>query len=269
MELGRFKEAQRRAWEAGDYRQVAARLQAAAPLLVQEAGVQPGGRVLDVATGSGSVAVAAARAGAHVVAVDHTAAWFGDARQRAREAGVDVDWQLGDAEELPVPDGAFDAVLSSFGAIFAPRHEVVARELARTCRPGGTIAFTAWTSDSPSAGIFTALSRYLPDPPPFATPFVRWGDPDHVRRLFAPHGVRFRFRTSTLTWEFPSGEAVMAWMLENSGPFIAGRGALEELGRWDDAEAAWRSAIAEANEATDGTARFTLAYLIAVGAKQA
>lgn len=269
MDLGQFKHAQRQAWEQGDYRQVAGRLEPAARLLVREADVQPGQRVLDVATGSGSVAIAAAQQGAQVLGVDHTAAWFDDARRRARDAGVDVSWQLGDAEKLPVEAGSFDAVLSGFGMIFAPRHDVVAGEVARACRPGGTVAFTAWAPDSPSAEMFTTLADYLPEPPVFVRPFIRWGDPDHVRTLFATHGVSFRFRTDTLTWEFPSDDAVETWLLTNSGPFIAARRTLSELGRWEDARAALREAIAEANEATDGTSRVTLGYLIAVGARHA
>lgn len=267
MDLAEFKESQRHAWEAGDYRQVGRLLDQAARELVSVCGVAPGQRVLDAATGSGSVAIAAARAGADVVGLDLTDAWFDEARRRAREAGVEAVFDVGDVEGLPVADGSFDAVLSSFGAVFAPRHDVVAGELTRACRPGGTIALTAWTPDSPNGRLFTLLGGYLPPPPDFVRPAVRWGEPDHVRELFAAHPVSLAFQRSALTLEFPSPEAFEAFMLGSSGPVIAARQILEQLGRWQAAHHALRAMIAESNEADDGAYRTTWDFLIAVGAK--
>lgn len=266
-ELEQFKAAQRRMWELGDYRQVAPRIEPAARVLVDEAGVAAGQRVLDVATGSGSVAIAAAEAGADVVGVDLTDAWFPDARQRARAAGVDFALQVGDAEALPTDDASFDVVLSSFGVIFAPRHDVVAGELVRVCRPGGTVAVTAWTSGGASDAMFSVLDEHLPDAPAFALPFIRWGEPDYVSALFAPHDVAVRFDHRTLRWEFPSPEAAEAFLFENSGPFIAARTVLEELSLWEQAGAAMHTAVREANEARDGTWALTLDYLVAVGTR--
>lgn len=264
--LGSYKAAQRRAWEAGDYRRVAARVEPAALALVRAAGVAAGHRVLDVATGSGSVAIAAAQMGAEVVGVDHTDAWFDDARGRAAAAGVDVELRIGDAEALPADDDSFDRVLSSLGVIFAPRHDVVAAELVRTCRPGGVVGLTAWTPDGPGAAIFTAFGDFMPDPPPFATAFIRWGDRDHLQALFAPHGVTLDIAEASMVWAFTDLDDFEVFLLTYSGPFIAARDRLVELGRWDEALAALRTASAEANEATDGTARFTFDYLIVTGA---
>lgn len=269
MELDDYKHAQRQAWEAGHYPTVAGRIEPAARALVEATGVAPGQSVLDVATGSGSVAIAAARAGADVLGVDHTDAWFDDARRRAGDAGARIDLRVGDAEALPVADGAYDRVLSSFGAIFAPRHELVAAELVRACRPGGEIGLTAWAPGRPSADVFGVLAGFLPEPPAYATPFIAWGDPEHVRGLFAPHGVVPRFAHRSLVWNFPSYDDVEVFLFTSSGPFIAARGALEELGRWDEALAALRAAQHAANEAQDGTVRFTLDYLVVTATRPA
>lgn len=269
MDLVEFKQFQRQAWEAGDYRQVGRLLDHAARRLVDAAGVAPGQRVLDVGAGSGSVAIAAAKAGAEVVGVDLTDAWFDEARRRAEDAGVEVTLQLGDAEELPVDDAAVDVVLSGFGAIFAPRHGVVAAELARVCQPGGIVAFTAWPPDSAGGRMFAVLNDYLPEPPDFVESALRWGDAEYARERFAAHQVVLDVEHAALTVEFPSIEVLEAFMLSNSGPLVAVRQTLAQLGRWDDALGAVREEMRAANEADDGTYRATWDYLIAVGTKTA
>lgn len=268
MELEQFKQAQRNAWSGGDYRPVGRLLQDAASTLVEAAGITVGQRVLDVATGSGNVAVAAAQAGASVVGVDITDACFDEAEARAEQAGAKVELKLGDAEQLPVDDAAFDVVASSFGAIFAPRHQVVAAEFVRVSRPGGTIAFTAWTPGGTSDRTFSVLTERLPEPPDYASSPILWGEPDYVRELFAPHDVEFTFEHRTLPVEFGSPEAFESFVFTNSGPIIAAREALRSLGRWDEAQSALLAAIAESNEADDGTYRTTWDYLLAVGVRR-
>lgn len=265
MELAQFKQAQRNAWSDGDYRPVGRLLAEAASTLVKAAGIASGQQVLDVATGSGNVAIAAAQAGATVVGIDITDTCFGEAERRAAQAGVTVELKLGDAEQLPVGDAACDVVASSFGAIFAPRHEVVAAEFVRVCRPGGTIAFTAWTPGGTNDRTFAVLSERLPEPPEYVSPPILWGDPDHVRGLFAAHGVEFTFERRTLPVGFASPEEFESFIFTNSGPIIAARDALRGLGRWEDTYPALRAALAESNEADDGTYRTTWDYLLAVG----
>lgn len=267
MELERFRQTQRRTWEEGDYRPVGRLLLPAARALVGRAGVASGDRVLDVATGSGNVAVTAAAVGAEVTGVDITDAWFDEARQRAGEADVEVDLRVGDVEDLPFGDAAFDAVLSGFGAIFAPRHARVAAELRRVCRPGGTIAMTAWTAEGTNNALFAALSERLPPPPAFAQPPRLWGDPEHVRVLFAAHGVAVRFEHSALPVHFPSVEAFESFALTNSGGFIAARRRLLDLGRWEEARTAMRTAMSAGNEATDGSYRARWEFLIILGTR--
>jgi SAM-dependent methyltransferase len=228
MNLDEFKAAQRQVWAEGDYPPVGRLLEPVARMLVEAVGITDGQRVLDVATGSGSVAVLAGQAGAQMVGVDITDAWFDEARARAAIAGVELDLRMGDAEDLPVDDESFDVVLSSFGAIFAPRHEVVAGELVRVCRPGGVIGLTAWPPGGANDIVFSTLLTRLPSPPEFVTPFIRWGDPAHVRELFAATGVALSFEHRDFKVEFPSVEEFKAFVFETSGGFIRTRRALED-----------------------------------------
>lgn len=262
MNLEEFKAAQRQVWAEGDYPSVGRLIEPGARILVEAVGITEGQRVLDVATGSGNVAVLAGQAGARVVGVDITDAWFDDARTRATAAGVDIDLRLGDAEDLPVDDESFDVVLSSFGAIFAPRHDVVASELARVCRPGGVIGLTAWTPGGASDALFSAMSKRLPPPPEFVTPFIRWGDPAHVRELFASRNVTLDFDHHGLGVEFPSVEAFKTFVFATSGGFLRARRALEELGCWDEAYAEFEAAIDAMNEADDGRYHVTWEFLL-------
>lgn len=233
-----------------------------ARILVEVVGPTGGQRVLDVATGSASVAVLAARAGAQVVGIDITDAWFDKARARALAAGVDIELRLGDAEDLPVDDGAFDVVLSSFGAIFAPRHDVVAGELVRVCRPGGVIALTAWPPGGSNHTVFAPLMTRLPSPPEFVTPFIRWGDPAHVRELFASKDVSLNFEHRDFDVEFPSVEAFETFVFETSGGFMRARQILQELANWEEAYAEFEAAIEVTNEADDGSYRTTWEFLL-------
>ena len=145
---------------------------------------RPGQRVLDVAAGTGNVAIRAAQAGATVVASDLTPESLAAGEREARAQGVELDWVVADAQALPFADAEFDVVTSSFGAMFAPDHQAVADELLRVCRPGGTIGLASFTPDGGVGEFFGVFAPYLPAPPPGALPPVLWGDEQHVRELF-------------------------------------------------------------------------------------
>lgn len=262
MDLEEFRSAQREIWSDGDYPPVGRLIEPGARILVGAVGVTDGQQVLDVATGSGSVAVLAGHAGAQVVGIDITDAWFDEARARAAAAGVDIELRLGDAEDLPVDGDSFDLVLSSFGAIFAPRHHVVASELVRVCRPGGVIALTAWTPGGSNDTVFAPLTTRLPAPPEFVTPFIRWGDPAHVRKLFASTDVTLSFEHHDFEVEFPSVEAFQAFVFETSGGFMRARQILQELGTWEQAYAEFQAAIEATNEVEDDRYRATWEFLL-------
>lgn len=177
--------AARAIWALGDYDRFATELiWEVGPIIVQAAGVSPGQRLLDVAAGTGNVALRAAQAGADVVALDITPEHFEAGRRHATERGVEIAWVEGDAQALPFEDAEFDVVASCFGAIFAPDQQRVADEMLRVCKPGGTIAMANFTPEGLAGAFFELFGRYMPPPPPGAQSPVRWGDEDHVRALF-------------------------------------------------------------------------------------
>lgn len=163
-ELEAIKQVQQQTWSTGDFSVVASRIQYVSEQLAESAELRAGWRVLDVATGSGNAAIAAARSGTSAVGVDYVPALLEDARVRAAAEGFDIEFLEGDAEQLPVESGTFDAVLSVFGSMFAPDHERAAGEIARACRPGGTIGLASWTPDSFVGDMFRVVSRYAPPP---------------------------------------------------------------------------------------------------------
>jgi ubiquinone/menaquinone biosynthesis C-methylase UbiE len=180
-EMGRT----RAMWALGDYHRFATELVwDIGPELVSACGIGAGQHVLDVAAGTGNVAIRAAQAGARVVASDLTPEHFEAGRREAREREVTLEWVEGDAEALPFGDGEFDVVTSSFGAIFAPDHQRVADELLRVCRPSGTIGMANFTPEGLAAEFFGIFAPYLPAPPEGALPPVMWGSEEHVRELF-------------------------------------------------------------------------------------
>jgi SAM-dependent methyltransferase len=180
-----LKAAARKMWAMGDYHRFATTLVwDLGPRLVAACGVAAGQRVLDVATGTGNVALRAAEVGAHVVASDLTPENFDAGRREARARGVEIEWVEADAERLPFPDGVFDVVTSSLGAIFAPDHRAVADEMLRVCRPGGRIGMINFTPDGLGGEFFDLFGRHAPPPPPGIPPPVLWGSEDHVRALF-------------------------------------------------------------------------------------
>jgi 2-polyprenyl-3-methyl-5-hydroxy-6-metoxy-1,4-benzoquinol methylase len=179
-----FKADQRATWALGDYHEFARRsLWGFGQELVDACGIGPGQRVLDVAAGSGNVAIRAAQKGAEVVASDLTPENFDAGRREAAARGVRLEWVEADAEALPFADGEFDVVTSAFGAIFAPDQQVVADELVRVCRPGGTIGLTVPTPPAATADRVRMLANFMPSMFGGASP-LRWGDQEYVAGLF-------------------------------------------------------------------------------------
>lgn len=173
-----FKAAQREGWAL--FVPLEAFTTPAAARLVDFARVQRGAKVLDVACGTGVVAVTAARSGAQVKALDLSPVLLERARWNADTAGVAIEFTEGDAEALPYPDASFDIVLSQYGHMFAPRPEVVVAEMLRVLKPGGRIAFSTWPPELFVGRLFNLVGQYLP-PPPGVAPASSWGDPNVVR----------------------------------------------------------------------------------------
>jgi SAM-dependent methyltransferase len=178
-------------WGLGSYERTAAELAPAADRAVDAAEIGPGERVLDVGCGTGNAALLAAMRGAQVTGVDPAPRLLEVAAGRAAAAGIEATWTPGSATALPVPDGAFDATLSVFAAIFARPAASVVSELVRVTAPDGRIVLTTWTTDGAVAAGSAVLRAALADAAraPGGTDPRDWGDPEHLRALFAPHGI--------------------------------------------------------------------------------
>ena len=217
-----FKAAHRAMWALGDYHKFAmSTVWELGPVLVDKCQISRGQRVLDVATGTGNVAIRAALTGAAVVASDLTPENFDAGRRAARTAGVDVEWIEGDAEALPFEDGEFDAVTSCFGAMFAPDQQKAANELLRVCRAGGTIGLINFTPEGRGGDFFRMLASYAPPPPPGALPPLMWGNEEHVRKLFGPRVESLEMTRREYVESASSPRAYLDLFRQTFGPMVA------------------------------------------------
>lgn len=210
LDYSAVKQRQQATWASGDFSFVAARILYQAEQLCETADLQAGWRVLDVATGSGNAALAAARRGCEAVGIDYVPTLLERGRIRAEAERLSVEFLEGDAEQLAFPAASFDAVLSIYGVMFAPNHQLAADELVRVCRPRGRIALACWTPDGFIGETFRLFSRYLP-PTPGLRPPVRWGDEAYQRELFGdsvssmtsyPRTAIFRYRSAEENVDF-------------------------------------------------------------------
>lgn len=265
IDVDTLKASHHATWAAGDYAAIAELIDEIPPThLLERVGIEPGQTVLDVATGTGNVAVPAAVAGATVVGLDLTPELFETARTRAQEQDVAVEWVEGDAEELPFADASFDRVVSAFGVQFTPRHAIAAAELVRVCRPGGVIGVCSWTPEGKVGELFSIMSRYLPPAPAYASAPPLWGDEAHVRGLFAEADVELAFERATTPFRFDSAEHYVSFFETNYGPMVKARERLTDEGRWDDCRAEIVEMIERRNVATDGSLDVPAEYLISV-----
>jgi SAM-dependent methyltransferase len=234
QKLAELKQEAQAAWAAGDYHAMMRQegLYEVGARIVRRIGVGAGEDVLDVACGTGNAAIPAARAGASVTGLDLTPEMLEAARGRGKAADVVIEWVEGDAEDLPFGDQRFDVVLSTFGCMFAPRHEVVADEIARVLRPGGRVGICAWTPDGLIGDFFRAVGKYLPPPPEFPSPPLMWGDEQYVRELFEGTGIAFEFeREVSDIYHDSEGDAVECYATQ-FGPVVKARALLDVDGRW-------------------------------------
>lgn len=192
---------------------------------------KPGERILDLATGTGWTSRAVARAGAEVTGADISCELLAAAAKRAQAEHLDIRYDQGDAESLPYSDGAFDAVISTCGVMFASRPEAAAKELARVCRKGGRIALTTWLPDSNLFKMFLVMKPYMPTPPspPPPSPF-EWGRPERVRELLGKD-FDLKFEEGMSYYREPSGEAAWNTFSTSYGPTRSLAASLDETKR--------------------------------------
>jgi len=265
------KAAERAMWALGDYHRFAKEtVWGLGPVLVAACGISAGQRVLDVAAGTGNVAIRAAEAGAEVIASDLTPENFEAGRREARAQGVELEWVEADAEALPFGDGEFDVVTSSFGAIIPPNHQAVADELVRVCRPGGTIGLLTFTPEGLAAKFFELFGRYAPPPPPGALPEILWGSEEHVRELFGDRVESLEMTRNTYVERAATPLAYLDFVKETFGPVIALQAFLaEQPDRAAALDGEFLAFVMEENQGEpDGPAEYRYEYLIVVARKR-
>lgn len=224
IDLKALKTRQQAAWASGDYAVIGTTLQIVGESLAEACDLRTDERVLDVAAGNGNATLAAARRGCRVVSTDYVESLLERGAERARAERLEVEFQAADVEALPFRDASFDAVLSTFGVMFAPDHARSAAEMARVCRPGGRIGMANWTPAGAIGQLFKVLGRHLP-PPAGAQPPSLWGSEAHLRSLFGtraakieatPRIFNFRYRSAAhfidvfRTWYGPVHKAFAA-----------------------------------------------------------
>jgi ubiquinone/menaquinone biosynthesis C-methylase UbiE len=261
----------RAVWRLGDYHRFAReQMWEIGPVLVAACGISPGQRVLDVAAGSGNVAIRAAQAGAEVVASDITPENLEAGRKEAETLGVALEWVEADAQALPFGDDEFDVVTSSFGAIFAPDHQKVADELLRVCRPGGTIGLTSFPPGGLAEDIFGVVAPYMRPPPPDTLPPLLWGTEDHVRQLFGDRVESLEMSEMMYTETAPTPQEYVDFYKETFGPVVSVYAALRHdpdvIARLD------REFLDFAHQANrgspDGSAEYPYEYALVVARKR-
>jgi ubiquinone/menaquinone biosynthesis C-methylase UbiE len=263
-DLAAVKRRQQATWASGDYSAVGALIVPVAERLVDLADLRAGSRVLDVATGSGNAAIAAARLASDVVGIDYVDSLLERGRERAAAERLHVDLRSGDAENLPFPDASFDAVLSVFGSMFAPDHVLTAREIARVTRPGGTIALASWTPEGFIGGLFRVVARYAPPPAGVASPAL-WGTADYLESLFGQK-TRWGHTTETFTFRFPSAEAFVDYFSVHYGPTLKTLEAARERGPEFRAELT-KLARSSSRLGGDGPVAIPATYLASIGVR--
>jgi ubiquinone/menaquinone biosynthesis C-methylase UbiE len=265
-DLRSIKVRQQATWASGDYHMIGTQITIVSELLIEALDLHSTERVLDVATGSGNAAMAAARRGCTVVGLDYVPALLIRARRRTEADGLEAEFVAGDAEDLPFADDSFDVVSSVFGAMFAPDQEQTARELARVCRPGGRIGLVAHTPEGFIGQLFKTIARHVPPPAGLRSPIL-WGTEDRLAELFRDSIAEIRSVKRTYVFRYRSPQDFLQYWRRFYGPTLK---AFEAVG--EDGSKALQAdllyLIAKYNRATDGTMVVPTEYLETVIVKR-
>jgi len=224
-----IKQRQQATWASGDYAVIGTTLQIVGESLAEAADVRAGERVLDIAAGNGNTTLAAARRFAEVTSTDYVPTLLDKGAQRARAEGLDVRFQVADAEALPFDDGSFDAALSTFGAMFTPDHQATAREMLRVVRDGGRVGLANWTPDGFIGRLFKVIGAHVPPPAGVKSPAL-WGTEPHIVELFGPQAAQIRCERRHFHFRYRSPAHWLQVFRTFYGPTHKAFAALDEAG---------------------------------------
>lgn len=219
IDLETVKKRQQQTWASGDFDRIGMTLTIVGELLCEAVDLRADQEVLDVATGSGNTAIAAARRWCKVSGVDYVPALLERGRERARVEGIEVDFREGDAEAIPFPDASFDVVLSTYGSMFAPNQERAAGELVRVCRPGGKIGMANWVPDSFIGDLFRTTGKHVP-PPAGLKPPVLWGTEERLRELWGGTIASLQVTRRTYAFRYRSAKHWLDYFRGYYGPTL-------------------------------------------------
>jgi SAM-dependent methyltransferase len=264
MSFEELKQRQATVWGSGPYQGVTETIADIHERVIDALDPKPGQRLLDLACGTGAAAELAAGRGAEVVGIDFSPELLEQAKARAAERGLEIDYRIGDVEALPLEDASFELVTSTCGVMFAPDHAAVARELARVTQPGGRIALVCWTLDSSVAEMFDVMRRFQPTPPTGIGNQFDWGSEEYVTNLLG-NDFDLELQRGDSTLEMESGEAVWELFVRDYGPTKALAASLDDEQR----EALHRDYV-ELHERsrTNGGIRFSRTYLLTLGTRK-
>jgi len=264
--LEEIKAKQQVTWSSGDYGKIAWITQPLAEVLTDALDLRPGTELLDVATGTGHVALAAARRFLNATGLDYVASLLEVGRRRAVAESLDVVFVEGDAENIPFPDARFDYVVSQLGAMFAPNQEKTASEILRVTRPGGTVGMINWRPEGFIGELFRTIAAHVP-PPQGLKPAALWGSEERVRELFGDEVSSVNFKDGSIRMTFLSPEHFADFFISNYGPTLKAAEALE-----GERKEAFRDALIELagrhNTRSDGAASLDWTYLLVVATKR-
>jgi SAM-dependent methyltransferase len=250
-------------WSSGPYQGITETIPDIHRVVLERLDPQPGQRLLDVACGTGAVAELAAATGADVVGVDIAPALIEQARDRAAQRGLEIDYRVGDAEALELEDASFDLVASTCGVMFAPDHEAIAAELARVTKPGGRIALACWTPESGLAQLFAVMRPFQPAPPAGVGNQFDWGREEYVRNLLGD-AFELEFERGDSLLDADSGESVWQLFSTEYGPTKTLADSLD-----DEQREQLQRDFVELHERSRSNARiqFSRTYLLTLGTR--
>ena len=265
-DMSAIKERQQKTWTAGDFAMIGNLMVIVGERLCEAADLRATEKVLDVATGSGNTAISAARRFCGVTGADYVPELLESARKRAESEGLDIDFEIGDAEDLPYPDTSFDAVLSTFGVMFAPNQEKAASELLRVCKPGGKIALANWTPGGFVGNMFRTIGKHVP-PPAGIKPPPLWGTGERLAELFGEDISSLQTRRRTYVVRYPSAQYFIGYFREYFGPTVTAFEALDPAGQ-EALERDLKALIEDWNVSGDGTMVVPSDYLEVVALRR-